>query len=67
MKREGWKGKTRKGKEVTYTCHERAPTLADITAHVEGKDHFYVHLDVPFPITHQQAETRFALELNEDS
>jgi hypothetical protein len=48
MRREKWKGTTLKGKRVTYTCHERTAKLADITVQVEGKEHFYVQLDVPF-------------------
>ena len=67
MKREGWKAATPAGKQVTYTCHERTPESADITAHVEGKERFHVQLDVPFPITREQVETRFAAELREDS
>jgi len=67
MKREGWKVATPAGKQVTYTCHERTSTSADITAHIEGKERFLVHLDVPFPITREQVETRFAAELKEDS
>ena len=66
MKQEGWKGKTLKGKQVTFTCHETAPRLADITAQVEGKEHFHVHLDVPFPITREEVETRFVAELNDE-
>jgi len=66
MKPEGWKGTTLKGKQVTYTCHERAPQLADITARVEGKEQFHVQLDVPFPITHEQVEPHFAEELKDD-
>jgi hypothetical protein len=67
MKREGWKATTRRGRQVTYTCHERAPKLADITAQVEGKEHFHVQLDVPFPLTREQVESRFASELADDS
>jgi len=66
VKREGWKGKTLKGAQVTYTCHETAAHLADITAQVEGKEHFHVQLDVPFPITRDQVEARFVAELNEE-
>jgi hypothetical protein len=66
MKRDGWKGTTRKGKRVVYTCHERATELADITAQVEGQERFHVHLDVPFPITHQEVEARFAAQLQDD-
>jgi hypothetical protein len=66
MKQQGWKGITPKGKQVTYTCHERTAGLADITAQVAGKESFQVHLDVPLPISREQVENRFATELNED-
>jgi hypothetical protein len=66
MRRDGWKGTTLNGKQVTYTCHERTAKLADITAQVEGKEHFYVQLDAPFPITHEQVEARVASELEDD-
>ena len=67
MKREGWKRATPAGKQVTYTSHERTPRTGDITAQVEGQERFHVQLDVPFPITREQVETRFAAELREDS
>ena len=67
MKREGWKSATRTGKEVTYTCHERSPQSADITAQVLGEEYFHVQLDVPLPITHEQIEKRFAAVLERDS
>ena len=66
MKQQGWKGITPKGKQVIYTCHERTPTLADITAHVDGKERFQVQLDVPLPISRDQVERRFAAELEEE-
>jgi hypothetical protein len=67
VKREGWKGTTPNGRQVTYTCHERTPQSADITARIEGKEDFHVQLDVPFPITQEQVEARFAAELEKDS
>jgi hypothetical protein len=67
MKPEGWTSATRKGRKVTYTCHQRTPQLADITAQVVGKEHFHVQLDVPLPVTHEQVEKRFAATLEEDS
>lgn len=66
MKQEGWKGRTVKGKQVTYTCHERTTKMADITARVDGEENFHVQLDVPFPITREEVETRFAAELGND-
>ena len=66
MKRDGWKRTTLKGKQITFTCHQRTPELADITAQVEGTEHFHVLLDVPLPITREEVETRFAAELEND-
>ena len=66
MKRDGWKRATPAGKQVTYTCQERTPHSADITAQVEGTERFHVQLDVPLPITREQVETRFAGDLPED-
>jgi hypothetical protein len=67
MKRDGWKRATLTGKQVTYTSHERSPQSGDITAQVEGQENFHVHLDVAFPITRVEVETRFAAELLENS
>jgi hypothetical protein len=66
MKQEGWKGKTVKGRQVTYTCHERTAELADITAKVDGEENFHVQLNVPFPITREEVETRFVSRLEND-
>jgi hypothetical protein len=63
MKRDTWKGKTRKGKQVTYTYHERTAEMADITAKVEGEENFRVQLDIPLPVNRAEVETRFAAEL----
>jgi hypothetical protein len=67
MKREGWRRATPAGKQITYTYQQRTPQSADITAQVEGKERFHVQLDVPFPITRGQVETRFAAALKEDT
>lgn len=67
MKREGWKSATRSGKQVTYTCQERTPKLADITAQIAGKEHFHVQLDVPLPISHEEVEKRFATMLEDET
>jgi hypothetical protein len=40
--------------------------LADITAQIVGKEHFYVQLDVPLPITHEEVEKHFAAMLKND-
>jgi len=63
MMREGWKGTSIGGKQVTYVCQERTATLADITAQVDGEEQFHIELDVPLPITRAQVEARFAAKL----
>jgi hypothetical protein len=67
MKQEGWTSETSKGKKIAYTCHERTPQLADITAQIVGKGNFHVQLDVPLPITRDQVEKRFATKLEDDA
>ena len=67
MKRDGWKRATPAGKQVTYTCQQRTPLSVDITAQVEGTERFHVQLDVPWPISREQVETRFARDLRDDS
>lgn len=63
MGREVWKKMTVKGRQVTYTCHEQASELVDITAKIDGEEDFHILLDVPTPITREEIETKFAAML----
>ena len=66
MKQEGWKGKDPQGKQVTFTCHETAPRLADITAQVEGKEALPCAPECAVPHYAQKVEKRFVAELNDE-